>query len=463
MHTGKQVGQPLQGHTGWVNSVAYSHDSAYIVSGSEDKTVRIWDAHTGKQVGQPLQGHTLLVNSVAYSHDSTYIVSGSLDETVRIWDAHTGKQVGQPLQGHTRSVYSVAYSHDSAYIVSGSDDNTVHIWDAHCAYIVSGSLDKTVRIWDAHTGKQVGQPLQGHTGSVYSAAYSHDSVHIASGSGDSTHPAHLLGPYPACGAPRILTHDGARWDILVVSSCKDGTQCYVTGAETGRDVCRTQGSGVADETLKRQFACVVGICRLYGQLWDTFTGSPLASLPHEHIVRTVALGPGGTRALTGGQEKRFLWDLGRAGESNVLRPMESPLENRRFLKRQLGTAHEGTVKSVVWGSENLGLSEPPTSMELSVPTSTLTITHGKTVSFIPLEGPNSGPTHQARWAIRGCGYGLEDGAELEVYKGHRDRFIVWSMSDGEMYATGSEDGTIRLWQTVPANRTDYQGTMNGSG
>ncbi|QRV92660.1 WD repeat-containing protein [Ceratobasidium sp. AG-Ba] len=208
--TGQQVGQPLKGHTNWVNSVAYSHDSAYIVSGSSDNTVRIWDARTGKQVGQPLEGHTNWVNSVAYSHDSAYIVSGSSDNTVRIWDALTGKQVGQPLEGHTDSVNSVAYSHDSAYIVSGSDDNTVRIWDARTgkqvgqpleghtdsvnsvayshdsAYIVSGSDDNTVRIWDARTGKQVGQPLEGHTNSVYSVAYSYDSAYIVSGSYDKT-------------------------------------------------------------------------------------------------------------------------------------------------------------------------------------------------------------------------------------------------------------------------------------
>ncbi|QRV94925.1 WD repeat-containing protein [Ceratobasidium sp. AG-Ba] len=167
VHTGSHVGQPLQGHTGEVKSVAYSHDSAHIVSGSGDKTVRIWDAHTSKQVGQPLQGHTDGVTSVAYSRDGIYIVSGSYDKTVRIWNASTGEQVGQPLQGHTRSIYSAAFSHDSAYIVSGS-------------------LDRSVRIWDAHTGKQVGQPLQGHTDLVYSVAYSHDSAYIVSGSWDKT-------------------------------------------------------------------------------------------------------------------------------------------------------------------------------------------------------------------------------------------------------------------------------------
>jgi WD40 repeat protein len=147
-----------------VISVAYSPDGSHIVSGSYDKTVRIWDASTGAQVKQ-LDGHTSLVISVAYSPDGSHIVSGSYDNTVRIWDASTGAQVRQ-LDGHTEAVTSVAYSPDGSHIVSGS-------------------YDKTVRIWDTSTGAQVKQ-LDGHTEAVTSVAYSPDGSHIVSGSYDKT-------------------------------------------------------------------------------------------------------------------------------------------------------------------------------------------------------------------------------------------------------------------------------------
>ncbi|QRV96323.1 Vegetative incompatibility protein HET-E-1 [Ceratobasidium sp. AG-Ba] len=159
--TGQPVGQPLHGHTQYVTSVAYSPDGAYILSGSDDRTVRIWDSRTGQPVGQPLHGHTDTVTSVAYSPDGAYIVSGSGDETVRIWDSRTGQPVGQPLRGHTGAVNSVAYSPDGAYIVSGSED-------------------RTVRIWDSRTGQPVGQPLHGHTRGVNSVAYSPDGAYIFS-------------------------------------------------------------------------------------------------------------------------------------------------------------------------------------------------------------------------------------------------------------------------------------------
>jgi WD40 repeat protein len=84
-----------------VNSVAYSPDGRHIISGSFDKTIRIWDAETGAAVGKPLEGHTDWVNSVAYSPDGRHIISGSYDKTIRIWDAETGAAVGKPLEGHT--------------------------------------------------------------------------------------------------------------------------------------------------------------------------------------------------------------------------------------------------------------------------------------------------------------------------------------------------------------------------
>ena len=91
----------------------------------------------GGQVGNPLQGHTSSVWSVAFSPDGRHIVSGSGDRTIQIWDAQTGGQMGHPLQGHTDSVFSVAFSSDRRHIVSGSDDETIQVWDAQRGGLVA--------------------------------------------------------------------------------------------------------------------------------------------------------------------------------------------------------------------------------------------------------------------------------------------------------------------------------------
>jgi WD40 repeat protein len=73
----------------------------------------------------------------------------------------------EPIQGHTVSVSSVAFSPDGARIASGSGDNTI-------------------RVWDARTGEAVMEPIQGHTKWVSSVAFSPDGAHIVSGSSDNT-------------------------------------------------------------------------------------------------------------------------------------------------------------------------------------------------------------------------------------------------------------------------------------
>jgi len=123
---------PLEwtGHESGVISLRYSPNGYRVVTGSSDKTIRIWDAESGAVVGEPLTGHNGAVLSVAYSPDGQRIISGSDDRTIRIWDAETGAAVGEPLEGHAYTIQSTAYSPDGQNIASGSHDRTVHVRDA---------------------------------------------------------------------------------------------------------------------------------------------------------------------------------------------------------------------------------------------------------------------------------------------------------------------------------------------
>jgi WD40 repeat protein len=79
-----------------------------VVSGSGDKTLRLWDVASGKCV-KTLEGHSDYVSSVSFSKDNKIVVSGSGDNTLRLWDVATGKCV-KTLEGHSDYVRSVCFS-----------------------------------------------------------------------------------------------------------------------------------------------------------------------------------------------------------------------------------------------------------------------------------------------------------------------------------------------------------------
>ena len=104
--------------TCWENTIAVGLNSGDIT---------ILDGVTGNQKAI-LSGHTDWVRSIVFSLDGISLVSGSGDRTVKLWDTQTGGVVNT-FHGHTKQVLSVSISADSTTIASGSRDMTIHLWD----------------------------------------------------------------------------------------------------------------------------------------------------------------------------------------------------------------------------------------------------------------------------------------------------------------------------------------------
>ncbi len=137
----------LEGHKGAVTSLVCGEQkdgSILLVSGSRDKTIIQWELnleepvvvkedkdHKVMKLGKPLKslhGHNHFVSCLALNSDNTKLVSGSWDKTIRLWDLPTAKSQ-DIFNGHTKDVLSVAFSHDERLIFSGGMDNSLKYWN----------------------------------------------------------------------------------------------------------------------------------------------------------------------------------------------------------------------------------------------------------------------------------------------------------------------------------------------
>jgi WD40 repeat protein len=132
-------------------SVAFAPDGQTILTGSADKTARLWEVATGKPVGPPLV-HRGPVSAVAICPNGQLFLTGGDDKTAQLWEARTGKQLGFPLP-HSRAVHTVAFRPDGRALVTVTWDWKFKLWEVPAP--VAGEVDHLILWTQVLTGMEV--------------------------------------------------------------------------------------------------------------------------------------------------------------------------------------------------------------------------------------------------------------------------------------------------------------------
>lgn len=202
----------LKGHGAAVTSLATSAaEPDMLLSGSRDKSIIKW--HITHSMGDDygvavrrMKGHSHFVQDIAVSNDGQFVLSGSWDGTLRLWDLKTGLTTRR-FVGHSKDVLSVAFSADNRQIVSASRDRKINLWNtlAECKFelqghtdwvscvrfspnveapaVVSAGWDRVIKVWDLASCK-VKFDLRGHAGYINTVTVSPDGSLCASGGKD---------------------------------------------------------------------------------------------------------------------------------------------------------------------------------------------------------------------------------------------------------------------------------------
>jgi WD40 repeat protein len=117
----------LARHLGCIAAVTTTGDGRSVLSGSSDKTLKLWNMESGACL-QTFVGHGGDVSAVAVVPHSPFVVSASRDETVRLWNIDSGKCV-RTLEGHVGEVGCLAVARDGQTVISGGDDCTLRLWE----------------------------------------------------------------------------------------------------------------------------------------------------------------------------------------------------------------------------------------------------------------------------------------------------------------------------------------------
>lgn len=301
------------GHTGHIRTAVFSPDNRYILSGSTDNTVALWDTHSGRQI-RTYTGHTGTIRAVAFSPDGRYFVSGSDDRSAKIWEVSTGCETH--TLAHFLPVSSVAYSSSGHYIASVSEEYGV------------------LRIWDARTGEEE-KAIPGKSHSDFkSVCFSPDDRLIAT---INHYDDIVLWELPSGEKIRSLDGSAVAFapDGRTIATGNGNTVRFID-LESGRKVryIRTKSAHISTVAISPDGQIVVvgagKRSRFKGvEGWEITTGKQILNKEIDYPIDSLLYSPNSRYVVPAGNEMPvlMLWEVASGQEKVIFAPHLLPIHS----------------------------------------------------------------------------------------------------------------------------------------
>ncbi len=457
------------GHVGLVRSAQFSPDDTRIVTSSDDKTARVWEAASGRML-MAFTGHEGAVYDAQFSLDGRRIVTASDDKTARVWDAATGKML-VIFKGHEGAVFGAQFSGDGMHIVTASDDKTACVWEVATGKmlvtlagheravrdarfspdgtrIVTASADKTARIWDVAKANMLAK-LAGHDGVVSSVQFSQNGTRIVTASYD--HTARVWDATTGKFLVRFVGHQDA---LLSAQFSRDGTRVvtasydktsrvwHTTTAKTLTTLAGNEGAVYCAAFSADGRRIVTASDDKTARMWDIAPRNTLEPLAgHKQNVHSAQFNPDGTRIVTASDDKTArVWDAISGKMLMIFAGHEGAVNGAQFSPDGTHIVTASADKTArVWDAAKSDTLTTLTGHEDLV----------RSAQFSP-DGARIVTASDDKTARM---WDAATGLLLATLTGHAGK--VWSAQfspDGTRIVTASEDKTARLWDAA-TNRT----------